>query len=197
MVAEDEEPFKVDFEKLKQLRPAFTKEGTVTAGNASSISDGAAMTLLASESALKKHNLVPKARLAAYSTNSLAPDLFPDAPVGAIESACARAGIKVTDVDLFEVNEAFAVVSMIAAVFSVTGFSLEARRLADLRQRIAVMTTQLDKLRQKQCILAVSAGGINHKISGSDTLPEEKVRQWNSAVESVQIHDYPFLLTGI
>ena len=113
-VAEDEGPFKVDFEKIKQLRPAFTKDGTVTAGNASSISDGAAMTLLASESALKKYNLKPKVRLVAYSTNSLSPDLFPDAPVGAIEAACARAGIKVTDVDLFEVNEAFSVVAMIA-----------------------------------------------------------------------------------
>jgi acetyl-CoA C-acetyltransferase len=114
VVAEDEGPFKVDFEKLKQLRPAFSKEGTVTAGNASSISDGAALTLLAGEAALKKHNLTPKARLVAYATNSLTPDLFPDAPVGAIEAACARAGIKVTDVDLFEVNEAFSAVAMIA-----------------------------------------------------------------------------------
>jgi acetyl-CoA C-acetyltransferase len=114
VVAEDECPCKVDFEKMKQLRPAFSKEGTVTAGNASSISDGAAMTLLASEAAVKKFNLKPKARLVAYSTNSLTPDLFPDAPVGAIEAACARAGIKVTDVDLFEVNEAFSVVAMIA-----------------------------------------------------------------------------------
>jgi acetyl-CoA C-acetyltransferase len=114
VIADDEEPFKVDFEKLKQLRPAFTKDGTVTAGNASSINDGAALTLLAGEAALKKYSLKPCARLAAYSTNSLAPDMFPDAPVGAIESACARAGIKVSDVDLFEVNEAFAAVAMIA-----------------------------------------------------------------------------------
>lgn len=113
-VVEDEGPFKVDFEKIKQLRPAFTTDGTITAGNASTISDGAAMTLLASESALEKYNLKPKARLVAYSTNSLSPDLYPDAPVGAIEAACARAGIKVTDVDLFEVNEAFSVVAMIA-----------------------------------------------------------------------------------
>ncbi len=113
-VAEDEGPFKVDFEKIRQLRPAFTTDGTVTAGNASSISDGAAMTLLASESALKKYDLTPKARLVAYSTNSLSPDLYPDAPVGAIEAVCARAGINVADVDLFEVNEAFSVVAMIA-----------------------------------------------------------------------------------
>ncbi len=114
VIADDEEPFKVDFEKLKQLRPAFTKEGTVTAGNASTINDGAALTLLAGDAALKKYSLKPRARLVAYATNSLSPDLFPDAPVGAIESACARAGIKVSDVDLFEVNEAFAAVAMIA-----------------------------------------------------------------------------------
>jgi len=114
VVAEDDCPCKADFEKMKQLRPAFSKEGTVTAGNASSISDGAAVSLLAGETAVKKYNLKPKARLVAYSTNSLTPDLFPDAPVGAIESACARAGIQVTDVDLFEVNEAFSAVAMIA-----------------------------------------------------------------------------------
>ena len=114
VVAEDEGPSKVDFEKMKQLRPAFTKDGTVTAGNASSISDGAAMTLLAGEAALKKYSLKPRARLVAYSTNSLSPDLFPDAPVGAIESACSKAGIKVSDIALFEINEAFSAVAMIA-----------------------------------------------------------------------------------
>ena len=113
-ISDDEEPFKVDFEKLKNLRPAFTKEGTVTAGNASTINDGAALTLLASGDAMKKYSLKPVARLVAYATNSLAPDLFPDAPVGAIEAACKRAGIKVKDVDLFEINEAFAAVAMIA-----------------------------------------------------------------------------------
>jgi acetyl-CoA C-acetyltransferase len=114
LVTEDEEPFKVDFEKLKQLRPAFTKEGTVTAGNASTINDGAALSLLVGEPALKKYSLKPRARLVAYSTWSLSPDLFPDAPVGAIEAVCARAGIKVSDIDLFEINEAFAAVVMIA-----------------------------------------------------------------------------------
>ena len=110
----DEEPFKVDFEKLKQLRPAFTKDGTVTAGNASTINDGAALSLLVGESALKKYSLKPRARLVAYSTWSLSPDLFPDAPVGAIQSVCARAGVKISDIDLFEINEAFAAVVMIA-----------------------------------------------------------------------------------
>jgi acetyl-CoA C-acetyltransferase len=114
VITDDEEPFKVDFEKLKQLRPAFTKEGTVTAGNASTINDGAALTLLAGEAALKKYSLKPRARLVASSTSSLSPDLFPDAPGGAIEAACSKAGIKISDIDLFEINEAFAVVAMIA-----------------------------------------------------------------------------------
>jgi acetyl-CoA C-acetyltransferase len=114
VITDDEGPFKVDFEKLKQLRPAFTKEGTVTAGNASSINDGAALTLLAGEAALKKYSLTPRARLAAYSTWSLPPDMFPDAPIGAIESVCTRAGIKLADIDLFEINEAFSAVVMIA-----------------------------------------------------------------------------------
>jgi acetyl-CoA C-acetyltransferase len=114
VIAEDEEPFKVDFEKLKQLRPAFTKDGTVTAGNASTINDGAALTLLAGGAALKKYNLKPHARLVASSTWSLSPELFPDAPVGAIETVCSRVGIKVADINLFEINEAFSVVAMIA-----------------------------------------------------------------------------------
>jgi acetyl-CoA C-acetyltransferase len=114
LIENDEEPFKVDFEKLKQLRPAFTKDGTVTAGNASTINDGAALSLLTSEAALKKYSLKPRARLVAYSTWSLSPDLFPDAPVGAIESVCTKAGIKISAIDMFEINEAFAAVAMIA-----------------------------------------------------------------------------------
>jgi acetyl-CoA C-acetyltransferase len=114
IVSEDEEPFKVDFDKLKALRPAFTKEGTITAGNASTINDGAALTLLAGEAALKQHNLKARARLVAYATNSLPPDNFPEAPVGAIEKVCARAGLKLQDIDLFEINEAFSAVALIA-----------------------------------------------------------------------------------
>ncbi len=114
IVSEDEEPFKVDFDKLKALRPAFTKEGTITAGNASTINDGAALTLLAGKDALKQHNLKARARLVAYATNSLPPDNFPEAPVGAIEKVCARAGLKLQDIDLFEINEAFSAVALIA-----------------------------------------------------------------------------------
>jgi acetyl-CoA C-acetyltransferase len=114
VIAEDEEPFKVDFEKLKALRPAFTKEGSITAGNASTINDGAAVALLAGEAAVKKYGLKPRARLVAYATHSLAPDMFPDAPVGAVEKVCKKAGIKLAQMDLLEVNEAFSAVAMIA-----------------------------------------------------------------------------------
>ena len=113
-VSEDEEPFKVEFDKLSGLRGAFQKDGTVTAGNASTISDGAALTLLASAEAVQKYGLKAKARLVAYATNSLHPDLFTEAPVGAIEKALARAGLKIGDIDLFEINEAFAAVTLLA-----------------------------------------------------------------------------------
>jgi acetyl-CoA C-acetyltransferase len=113
-VAMDEEPFRVEFAKLSTLRPAFSKEGTITAGNASTINDGAAFALLAGEEAVQRHGLKPKARLVAYATNSLHPDQFPDAPVGAIERACAKAGLKPADIGLYEINEAFAAVTMIA-----------------------------------------------------------------------------------
>ena len=110
----DEEPFKVDFAKLTQLRPAFRTYGTITAGNASTISDGAALAILTDEAGLKKYKLTPKARIVATATSSLHPDYFPEAPVGAIEKVCARAGLSVSDIDLFEINEAFASVALIA-----------------------------------------------------------------------------------
>ncbi len=114
VVSEDEEPFKVDFAKLAQLKPAFSKEGTITAGNASTISDGAAFTLLAGGDAVKRCNLTPKARIVAYSTFSMHPERYTEAPVGAIKAVLARGGLKVGDMDLFEINEAFAAVTMIA-----------------------------------------------------------------------------------
>jgi acetyl-CoA C-acetyltransferase len=114
VVSDDEEPFKVDFAKLGQLRPVFSKEGTITAANASSINDGAAFTLLAGVEAISRCHLTPKARIVAYATCSLHPDLFTEAPVGAIKAVCARAGVKLGDIDLFEINEAFAAVPLIA-----------------------------------------------------------------------------------
>jgi acetyl-CoA C-acetyltransferase len=114
VVDTDEEPFKVDFDKLPGLRPAFKKDGTITAGNASTINDGAGVTLLASADAVKKYGLTPKARLVAYASNSMHPEQFTEAPMGAIEKVCARAGLKIEDIDLFEINEAFAAVPLIA-----------------------------------------------------------------------------------
>ncbi|MEI6205811.1 MAG: thiolase family protein [Desulfuromonadales bacterium] len=110
----DEEPFKSDISKLTQLRTVFRKDGTITAGNASTINDGAALGVLTNEAGLKKHGLKPKARIVASSTASLHPDYFPEAPVSAIEKVCAKAGLSLSDIDLFEINEAFASVALLA-----------------------------------------------------------------------------------
>jgi len=114
VVATDEEPFKGDPSKLSQLRPAFKKDGTITAGNSSTINDGAALALLTGDSGLKKHNLTPKARIVASATTSLHPEYFPEAPISAIEKVCAKAGLQLGDIDLFEINEAFASVALLA-----------------------------------------------------------------------------------
>ncbi len=113
-VSEDEEPFRVDFDRLAGLRPVFRKDGSITAANASTINDGASFLMLAGSEAVQRHGLTPRARIVGLSTNSLHPDLYPDAPVGAIEKACASAGLKPEDIGLYEINEAFAVVAMIA-----------------------------------------------------------------------------------
>ena len=114
VVADDEEPFKGDIKKIASLKPVFKKEGSITAGNASTINDGAAILLLAGAAAVQKHDLNAKARIVAYATSSLHPDHFPEAPVSAIQAACDRGGLKVEDIDLFEINEAFASVPLIA-----------------------------------------------------------------------------------
>jgi acetyl-CoA C-acetyltransferase len=110
----DEEPLRVDFDKLAALKPVFVKDGTITAGNASTINDGAAFALLAGAGAVKRLGLKPKARLVASATCSLPPDHFPDAPVGAIERVCARAGLSPAEIGRYEINEAFAAVALIA-----------------------------------------------------------------------------------
>jgi acetyl-CoA C-acetyltransferase len=114
LITEDEGPFKTDFDKLRKLPPAFSPQGTITAGNASSLADGSAVSLIASEKAVKEHGLTPRARLVAYSTYSLAPERYPEAPVGAIRSVCERAGIPLEKIDLFEINEAFSSVALIS-----------------------------------------------------------------------------------
>ncbi len=113
VVSEDEEPFKVDFERVGTLKPVFGKDGTITAANASTINDGAAMLLLAGADAVKLHNLKPKARIVASATSSLHPDYFPEAPVSVIRAVCAKAGLGIAEIDLFEINEAFATVALL------------------------------------------------------------------------------------
>lgn len=113
-VDQDEEPARIDFDRFSGLRTVFKKEGTLTAGNSSTINDGAAFALLASGAACDKQGVKVRARLVAYATNSLHPDLFPIAPVGAIERVCAKAGLELHQIDLFEINEAFAAVPLLA-----------------------------------------------------------------------------------
>jgi acetyl-CoA C-acetyltransferase len=112
VVSEDEEFKNVNFEKIHTLRPAFTKEGTVTAANASTISDGAAALVLASTKAVKRNNLKPIAKIISYADGEHEPEWFTTAPIIAAEKALKRAGLTMADIDFFEINEAFAVVSM-------------------------------------------------------------------------------------
>ena len=112
LVENDEQPFNANIEKIPTLRPAFAKDGTITAANASSISDGASALVLMSESAASAKGVQPLARIVAHSTQSQHPSEFTVAPVGAIEKVLAKAGWSKDDVDLYEINEAFAMVAM-------------------------------------------------------------------------------------
>jgi acetyl-CoA C-acetyltransferase len=114
-IERDETPFTCDLAKIPQLKPAFRKDGTVTAASSSSISDGAAALVLMSEAAATARGLTPLARIVAYTSHAHEPEWFTTAPVAAIRSTLARAGWTADGVDLFEVNEAFAAVAMAAA----------------------------------------------------------------------------------
>jgi acetyl-CoA C-acetyltransferase len=111
----DEEPGRARLDKLAELKPAFDPQGTVTAANASKIDDGAAAVVVASERALREHNLTPLARIVAHAGHAQAPEWFTTAPVFAIEKALSRAGLAAADVGLYEINEAFAVVALACA----------------------------------------------------------------------------------
>ena len=113
-VTADEGPARFNEEKLRQLRPAFGKEGTVTAGNASSINDGAAAAVVFGDAARHKFTLRPEAKILGYVSAAREPEWFTLAPIAAIEKLMAKLNLKVDDVDLFEINEAFAVVAMAA-----------------------------------------------------------------------------------
>ena len=110
----DEQPFNANLEKIPHLRPAFRKNGTVTPANSSSISDGAAALVLMKRSEAEKRGLSPKAIIHAHATHSQEPNWFTTAPIGAIEKVLVKTGWNKSEVDLFEVNEAFAVVAMAA-----------------------------------------------------------------------------------
>ncbi|MCP5349946.1 MAG: thiolase family protein [Oceanospirillaceae bacterium] len=112
LVQDDEQPFNANIDKIPTLRPAFKKDGTITAANASSISDGASALVLMRESEAEARGIKPLARIVAHATNSLHPSEFTIAPVGAIEKVLKKAGWNKDEVDLFEINEAFAMVTM-------------------------------------------------------------------------------------
>ncbi|MFS8048175.1 acetyl-CoA C-acyltransferase [Rhizobium sp. BR 314] len=114
VVSRDEQPGKAKLEKIPTLKPAFRENGTVTAANASSISDGAAALVLMRRSQAEREGITPLATIVGHATHSQAPNLFATAPIGALRKLSERTGWNLRDVDLFEVNEAFAVVAMAA-----------------------------------------------------------------------------------
>ena len=114
LVTQDEQPAAASVDKIPTLRPAFRKDGTITAANSSSISDGASAVLIASAAAARQKGLQPMARIIAHSTHSMAPADFTIAPIGAIDKLLKKTGWSREDVDLFEINEAFAMVTMLA-----------------------------------------------------------------------------------
>ncbi|MBX3040243.1 MAG: acetyl-CoA C-acetyltransferase [Bdellovibrionaceae bacterium] len=113
-IEKDEEPFNTNFDKIPGLRPAFDKAGTITAANASKINDGAAAHVLMAESVAKARGIKPLAKIVAHATHARDPKYFTTAPVGAIKAALAKADLRIADIDLWEINEAFAAVTMVA-----------------------------------------------------------------------------------
>jgi acetyl-CoA C-acetyltransferase len=111
-IKDDEQPGRAKLEKIPDLRPAFKTDGTITAANSSSISDGASALVVSAEAALDGRE--PLARIVGHATHSIHPSEFTIAPVGAIEKLCKKIGWSLADVDLFEINEAFAMVTMLA-----------------------------------------------------------------------------------
>ncbi len=113
-IEKDEEPGKVKFEKIPHLKPVFKQDGTITAANASSIDDGAAALVVASENYVWNYNLKPLAKIVAHASFSGAPEWFTTAPVFAINKVLKKSNLEINDIDLFEINEAFAVVPIYA-----------------------------------------------------------------------------------
>ncbi|MFT5562369.1 MAG: acetyl-CoA C-acetyltransferase [Candidatus Azotimanducaceae bacterium] len=169
IVTDDEQPGKANLEKIPTLRPAFKEDGTVTAANSSSISDGASALVLASEAAVKSHNLKPMAKILGHTTNSRHPSEFTIAPVGAIEKLLDKVGWKTSDVDLFEINEAFAMVTMAAIkdlgldpekVNIFGGACAQGHPIGSTGSRIIVtLMYALQRLGKKRGIAALCIGG--------------------------------------
>jgi acetyl-CoA C-acetyltransferase len=114
LIEKDEEPFNTNFDKIPTLKPVFEKDGAVTAANASKLNDGAAVHLLMSESMAKKKGLKPLARIVAQGTFAHDPKYFTTAPIGAIKKVLSQAQLKASDIDQWEINEAFSVVTLAA-----------------------------------------------------------------------------------
>ncbi|HOJ73486.1 MAG TPA: thiolase family protein [Phycisphaerae bacterium] len=113
-VSDDEEPKRFNEDKLRQLRPAFGKEGTITAGNASSVNDGAAAVVVLAGEKAQKLGVKPQARILGYATASVEPEWFTIGPVSALRRLLDRISLEVSDIDVWEINEAFSVVPMVA-----------------------------------------------------------------------------------
>jgi acetyl-CoA C-acetyltransferase len=112
LINEDEEPKKVKFDKIPSLKPVFEKDGTITAANASKLNDGAAVVLIADEQSIKKYNLKPMVKIISQAAYAMKPQKFALAPIGAIQRSLKKAGLNIDDIDLFEINEAFAMVTL-------------------------------------------------------------------------------------
>ena len=169
VVTDDEQPGNARPEKIPTLKPAFKQDGTVTAANSSSISDGASALVLTSESAIKEKDLQPMARIVAHTTNSRHPSEFTIAPIGAIEKLLEKTGWDKDDVDLFEINEAFAMVTMLAInelgldpdkVNIHGGACAQGHPVGSTGARIIVsLMSALKKLGKKRGIAALCIGG--------------------------------------
>lgn len=169
VVSEDEQPGNANLAKIPTLKPAFKADGTVTAANSSSISDGASALVLASESAVKEKGLTPMAKIVGHTTNSMDPSEFTLAPIGAIEKLLAKTGWDKDDVDLFEINEAFAMVTMLATrelgldpekVNIHGGACAQGHPVGSTGSRIIVtLMYALKKLGKKRGIAALCIGG--------------------------------------
>lgn len=168
-VAHDEQPAKADPARIPTMKPAFSQDGSITAANASSISDGAAALVLTRESVAKKLGMQVLARVVAHATHAHEPRLFSTAPVSAIQKVLKRAGWSLGDVDLFEVNEAFAVVAMIAerdlcidrAQLNVNGGACALGHPigASGARIIATLLSALDARRGKRGVASLCIGG--------------------------------------